>query len=209
MLQLAKMQERKNALHRRIKGWTVVQHLYMPEVSAMRARADRAASDKTAEIPPFDFPLHLPSSLGPRTACHQKLREHEFKLREAQAYEALEELRQHLRLRTHMYKYKDKNIVGQRANTRCQNLVNNVQVKINASATKYNTARAALGKLSPDVNCSTEWRSRLLALAPDNIRPLAEGEEGQSEGHKKLSWIWKIVGVGDKSDDAGVQEGKV
>ena len=54
-----------------------------------------------------------------------------------------------------------------------------------------------------------EWWLRLLTLAPDNICPLVEDEEGQSEGPKKLLWIWKIVGVGDKSDDAGVQEGKV
>jgi len=37
---------------------------------------------------------------------------------------ALEDVRQHLRLRMHMYKYKDKNVIGQRANTRSQNLIN-------------------------------------------------------------------------------------
>lgn len=207
MLQLAKMQERKNSHHRKVKAWVVIQHLYMPEVSAMHARADRAASDRTAETPSFNFPLHLPSSLPPRTRCLPKLQEHEFKLHEAQAYEALEELRQELRLRTHMYKYKNKNVVGQRANTRCQNLIHTVQVRVDACATKYNTARAALQKLSRWVY-STEWQSRLLPLAQEDIRPLMEGEEGQSEGHKKLSWIWKVVGVGDNSDNEGVQEGK-
>src|ERR1700676_4957581 len=73
MFQLAKMQERKNSLHRRIKAWTFVQHLYMPEVSAMCARVDRAASDKMAETPSFDFPLHLPSALPTRMACLPKL----------------------------------------------------------------------------------------------------------------------------------------
>ena len=61
---------------------------------------------------------------------------------------------------THMYKYKNKNIVGQRANTQCQNIVNRlntVQVKVNASVMKYNMAHMALGKLGNyGVGC-VEW----------------------------------------------------
>jgi hypothetical protein len=202
------MQERKNSLHRKIKAWTAVQHLYMPEISAIRARADRAAPTTSAEIAPFDLPLHLPSSLPVGTACLPILRHHEFKLREAQAYESLDELRDHLRLRTHMYQYKDKNIVGQRANTRCQNIISGVQEKINASATKYRTARAALVKLSPHCVGNEGWRDTLLALDQGDIRPLSDGEAGESEGTRTLSWIWKVVGVSGDSDDSGLQEGK-
>jgi hypothetical protein len=206
-LQLAKIQERKNALHRKIKAWTVIQHLYMPAVSVLRARADRAASDHTPAVEAYDFQLRLPSSLPLRTACPPKLHIFEFKLREAQAYEALEDIRQHLRLRTHMYKYKDKNSVGQRANTRSQNLINRVQKKIQASSVKYNTARQALITLASHVD-DVGWRSKLLPLAPEDIRAFTDGEPGQSEGRRTLSWIWKVVGVSDDSEDDGVQEGK-
>jgi len=48
---------------------------------------------------------------------------------------------------------------------------------------------------------------KLLALAPEDIRPLKEGEAGDSEGRWKLSWIWKVVGVARPSEDEGVQEG--
>jgi hypothetical protein len=208
MLQLAKMQERKNGLRRKIKSWTTIQHLYMPEVSAMRERTERAASDTSMEIPPFEFALLLPSSLPRTTRCLPTLRQHEFKLRLAQAHESLDELRDHLCLRTHMYKYKDKNIVGQRANTRCQNMINSVQDKVNASAGKYRTARAALEKLSKNVVDNEQWRATLLPLEPSDIRPLNDAEEGQSEGQRSLSWIWKIVGVGKDSDDNGLQEGE-
>ena len=78
----------------------------------MRARADRDASDTTVECPPQDFPLHLPSSLPSHTPCDAKLLQYEFRLREAQAYEALEDVRQYLRLRTHMYKYKNRHVVA-------------------------------------------------------------------------------------------------
>jgi hypothetical protein len=200
------MQERKNGLQRKINMWMAVQHLYIPAVSVMRARADRDASDMTAECPPQDFLLHLPSSLPSRTPCDVKLLQYEFRLREGQAYEALEDVRQHLRLRTHMYKYKDRHVVGQRANTRLQNLINSVQDKVNASAATYTRARNALMKLSDPLG-EYQWRTKLLALAPEDVRPLKEGEAGESEGRRKLSWIWKVVGIAGHSEDEGVQEG--
>jgi hypothetical protein len=49
---------------------------------------------------------------------------------------------------------------------------------------------------------------RLLHLAPENIQPLKDGEDGESEGHGTLSWIWKVVGTDDGREDEGLQEGK-
>jgi len=206
-LQLAKMQERKNALQRKIKAWTTIQHLYIPEVAALRVHEDREVSNDAPEIAPYDLPLHLPSSLPARIPCTLKLRQYEFRLREAQAHESLEELRHHLRLRTHMYKYKDKNITGQRANTRSQSSINRVQKKVDASAARYTAARHALTKLSRHVE-GGEWSTRLLPLAQEDIRPLMIGEEGQSEGRRTLSWIWKVVGVSDQSQNEDMQEGR-
>lgn len=224
-LQRTKVQERKNALQRKIKAWTTIQHLYMPEACLLRARSDRDASDKTSEAPVYDYQLHLPSSLPARSPCTLKLKLYEFKLREGQAYESLDDLRQNLRLRTHMYQYKDKNLVGQRANTRCQNLINRVQQKINASASKYNTARNALVQLSEAVG-EVGWDVKLLPLAPEDIRALREPDEDPkkakkakkaqagsgtkkvSEGHKTLSWIWKVIGVSGDTEDRGIQEGE-
>ena len=206
MLQLAKIQERKNSLQRRINAWTAIQHLYMPTVSVLRARDDRDASDATAERLPQDLPLYLPSSLPGLASCSLKLQQHEFRLREAQAYEALENTRQHLRMRTHLYKHKDKNVTGQHANTRARNLINQTQGKVNASAATYTRARNALAKLSGPLG-EVGWRGKLLALKPEDIRPLKDGEDGDTEGTRKLSWIWKVVGITEDSDDEGVQEG--
>jgi len=82
-----------------------------------------------------------------------------------------------------------------------------VQEKINSSTVKYCTAHIALTKLSPHVN-DDAWLARLLPLNQDDIRPLKEGKEGESEGQRSLSWIWRIVGVGGDSADKGLQEGK-
>lgn len=180
----------------------------MPKTAALHARQDRdrEAVNDSPEIAVYDLPLHLPSSLPARIPCAQKLHLYEFRLREAQAHEALEELRQHLRLRTHMYKYKDRHVVGQRANTRSQTSINRMQKKVDASAAKYGIARHALTMLSRHFE-GNEWSTRLLPLTREDIRPLMDGEEGQSEGRRTLSWIWKVVGISHQSQDDGMQEG--
>lgn len=178
----------------------------MPEVAAVRARTDRDASDTTAEIAIYNTPLYLPSSLPQSTPCNIKLQQYEFKLREAQAYEALDELRQHLRLQTHMWKFKDRHVVGQRANTRQQNLINRVDQKVKASVSKYRRARDALSKLADRVG-EISWRGRLLRLQDEDVRRLNEGQLGESQGKKKMSWIWQVQGVSEHSEDEGIQEG--
>lgn len=205
-LQLAKMQERVNSLRRKIDAWIVIQHLYMPEVAALRARNDRDASDERPEIPIHDIPLYLPSALSSSMHCNPKLQQYEFKLREAQAYEALDELRERLRLQSHMWKYKDRHVVGQRASTRQYNLIQRVDKKVQASTAKYRRARQALSKLSDRV-MQTSWRSRLMRLQDDDVRMMNAGQQGESEGKRKMSWIWLVQGVSEHSDDDALQEG--
>jgi hypothetical protein len=52
-----------------------------------------------------------------------------------------------------------------------------------------------------------QWGMKLLTLAPEDIRPLKEGDTGESEGNRMLSWIWKVMGVAGPSEDEGIQEG--
>ena len=47
----------------------------------------------------------------------------------------------------------------------------------------------------------------MLALKAEDICPLKDGEDGDSEGTRKLSRIWKVVGIMEDSNDKGVQEG--
>lgn len=196
----------------------------MPQASLLRSAADRTASLNSAKTEAFDIPLFLPSSLPSRVQVSKLLYEYEFRLRRAQAYEALEELRGHLRLRTHMWQYKDKNIRGQSANTRSNNLINNVQIRANTSATKYRAAHAALHVLSKHTG-DVGWDTSLQELADTDIRAFTDdtdgetqaekrrrekknkGKKGLGEGRKKLSWIWMVVGVAEDGEDKGLQEG--
>lgn len=197
----------------------------MPEVSILRTRENRTQSQQAGIIEVYDFKLYLPSALPANITCSSQLKEYEFKLREAQAFDALEDLRQALRLRTYMYKYKDRHLTGQSANTRCQNLLKRVHKRVDAVKAKYRMARKALVILGGKLG-EVGWMARLLPLSDEDVRPLRdmepdaqkkkskkqkalEKERGKKgEGYIELSWIWKVVGVSSDEGDENLQEGK-
>ncbi|KAF7977149.1 hypothetical protein HWV62_4563 [Athelia sp. TMB] len=222
-LQLTKIQERQNSLSRKIKGWIAVQQLYMPEASPLRTAADRAhsSSSKSAKIEPSDMQLYLPSALPHRVRAQPLLYDYEFRLRIAQAYDTLESLRSHLRMRTHMYQYKDKNLRGQGACTRAHTILERVKKKSNACAAQYRRARAALVTLS-ERNGDNGWQASLKVLEEADIRSFTDDADGETqaerkkrekkqgkalgEGFRKISWIWMTVGVAADGQDEGLQE---
>ncbi|KAG1856534.1 hypothetical protein C8R48DRAFT_608216, partial [Suillus tomentosus] len=179
---------RTNALQRRIDSWTRYQQLYMPIVSTLRSSADTSSS---AALKPQDFPLYLPSALSYFDQCHRRLMEYEWELRWAQAHDALHELRSHLRLRSHMYKFKDKHLRGQAASTRAQNLIASVEAKKDAAADKYKRARQALESLSSRVD-KVAWEEKLRPLRHEDVRPMGDFAGGRTQGTGTISWIWLV-----------------
>jgi len=132
----------------------------------------------------------------------------EFQLREGQAHDALNELRQALRSRSYMLKFKDRFLRGQGANTRARNCLKNVDAKVSASAAKYRSAYTALRILGPLLG-QVGWQSKLRNLGDDDIRSMSDGGE-EGEGRRRLSWIWLLCGYADgdthDAEDAGLQE---
>lgn len=93
------------------------------------------------------IPLHLPSSLPPAlrsVLCSGTLLDSERRLREAEAFDALEGLRNRLRTKTFMGRFKTANITGQRQGTRARALLSGVDVRIFLLKHRYRRARAAL-----------------------------------------------------------------
>jgi hypothetical protein len=108
------MQQRTNALRRRIEQWIQIQTLHMPVVA--RLRTDASPSPDAPEEAVHSIKLWMPSavvSLG--MVCTTTLYDIEWKLRSAQAHDALQELRQHLRLKRHLTGFKKDWIRGQHA----------------------------------------------------------------------------------------------
>ncbi|KAI0712134.1 hypothetical protein C8Q76DRAFT_693826 [Earliella scabrosa] len=186
-IQRAKMTERQNLLHRRINAWSEIQQLYMPGVVALRSRLITTKEDASL---PYNIPLLLPSSVVTSVSCSAELMEHEWRLRYGQAFDALDDLRGHLEARSHLYKFKDRFVRGQRANTRAQTIIKQVDAKIDADAERYRAAYAALSALASHL-CKAEWDVQLRPLVASDIRHVADGEEGQSEGRRTMSWIWQ------------------
>lgn len=201
-LQRAKIIERRNTLQRKIDGWISIQQLYMPQLLAYRKHWVDTHSDV---VHAEQIPLFLPSAISSDIQCSKKALEYEWRLRKAQAYDALESLRNRLCLRTHMYKFKDRFVTGQRQNTRARSTINYVEAKIQADAERYRSAYSALTVLGPLLGEESSIDD-LKTLSHEDIQGASQGVEGSSEGTRRLSWIWMINGVGLDSDE-GMQKG--
>lgn len=181
-----------NALQCKIDTWACIQELYIPTVPAL-----------PTSLKPQDFPLYLLSALN-NIECDQQLCENEWELRYAQALDALNKVRSHLHLRSHMYKFKEKNIRGQAASTRAQALIAGVEARKDASVNKYQRAHAALVALS----CKLEkvgWEAIICPLETGDIRPMGDFSRGHSQGTGMISWIW----VAHRADNSCTEDDRV
>jgi len=161
--------------------------------------------------PVEDIPLFLPSQINGRALCPRPFNMIKFRLREGQAHDALNDLRQGLRLRAYMLKFKDRFLRGQGANTRARNCLKALDTKLNAAATRYRVAYHALSTLGPLLG-QVGWKGQLRPLADDDICALSIGYDlCPGEGRRRVSWIWRICGYSeqatDNESDDGFQEG--
>lgn len=203
------LNERSNRLRRRISSWIEVQGLLMPEARIRRAAINHASSEGTPPIKVFDIQLLLPSafSIGTRTGSIE-LSRYEFMLREGQAFDALQDLRHQIRIRSHLFKEKDRFSRGVYDNTRSAGTISNIQRKIDRAVKRYRICRKAMMVLGPTIK-ETQWATLLHALEDSDIRGLSDGLMGDTEGTRRHSWIWTIsAGPVDDGDDPDTDEGK-
>lgn len=133
--------------------------------------------------------------------CDRALREHEWDLRYAQANDSLQALRTHLQLQVSLYHYKDRFDRGQSAMTRSMHLLDTLRTKIRATTLRYQVSRRALTVLAPLLSKGTLWEKVLLPLEAGDVRGLSVADMGDSEGRRKLSWIWTTHGIATGIDD--------
>lgn len=203
-LQRAKIVERSNFLRRKIEAWTDVQHLYLPAVAGMRLQTNNQGG---GSLSVSDIELHLPSNLPWTMACDPRLVDAEWELRYAMAEVTLNSLRSHLLLRSRLYKSKDRHVRGQAQNTRSYDLIHTVEARVKASAVKYRIIRIAMIRLTERRATDSEWEVIYKELRDTDIQGLSSLDDDGAEGHKALSWIWKIYGTGGTGVDGGTQDG--
>ncbi|KAG6848619.1 hypothetical protein H0H93_015447 [Arthromyces matolae] len=200
--QHTKLQLRSNTLQRKIASWTRIQQMYIPGVVALRQAEEHALAAQKKSSKPYTMCLWLPSHIGGKISFDLSLARIEWKLRIAQAYEALDTVRSNLQIRSHLFKFKDRFVRGQHANTRARGALDTVQARISTAADEYRAAYSALTSLSTLLG-DYSWQQSLLPLDASDLRELSEAEnESVSEGRRKISWIWKTLGViGDDNSD--------
>jgi hypothetical protein len=192
-------------------------------------RGQEAGDDSAASSPVKDatsIHLYLPSAVKQRAGCTTQLRDYEFRLRQAQAFDALNEIRQGLRLRSQLWKFKTSFERGQRPNTRARGVIERCNHKIKLAAAKYHAAYSALRSLDKYVDV-VGWDIQLRKLEDKDIREMSEDVRDMdpkerkkleniekkrkrdqrpslvlSEGRKEISWIWKTWGVAADTDDS-------
>ncbi|KAG6824257.1 hypothetical protein H0H92_007533 [Tricholoma furcatifolium] len=214
--QRTKIQLRSNALLRKITAWEKTNGLYIPGVDALSRAEERSAATQKKPVTPYTQTLWLPSKVHVKLVFDRHLAEVEWKLRIAQACEALDALRSNLQIWSHLYKFKDRFVRGQHANTRARNSIETVQARIQAAAEEYRAAYVALESLCILLCNATDlgelnvenWRLTLLPLEAGDIRELAEADnERISEGRRVVSWIWRTLGViNDKNDSEALRD---
>ncbi|PPR02783.1 hypothetical protein CVT26_009394 [Gymnopilus dilepis] len=150
--------EQRNVLRSRIRAWEQLVPIYMPGL--LQYVADRSAksqptsdtdsggksSEARSHHPEF-IKIHLPSQIPAANrsqVCRDGLVEIEDRLHVGQCNDALENLRQILRLKARMIQFKNKNIRGQREGTRSRAVIDRVHDRARAAAAKYRAARQAL-----------------------------------------------------------------
>ncbi|KAJ2924241.1 hypothetical protein H1R20_g12853, partial [Candolleomyces eurysporus] len=194
--QITRVKLRTNALTRKLEQWFSFLQLYIPTSIRLRKQEPKEKEN----IKPFEVKLWLPSQIGKQVSFDLSLAEIEYKLRNAQAHEALGVLRRNLQLRATLYDVKDRWLRGQGANTRALNAIATVQARIAGARDEYRQARTALLVLA-DLMGYTKVDQEFLPLEDQDIRSMTEAEPGQGETRRKLSWIWRRVNAADATEE--------
>ena len=80
--------------------------LYMPGATLLHIEEQRTRNNSSPEVQVYDIQLWLPSVVAQKVFCDRRLQEVEWVLRESQANDALNTIRQHLRLDSFLTKRK-------------------------------------------------------------------------------------------------------
>ena len=187
-LQRAKLLERQNTLQRRVDGWRSVQQIFMPCTVSLRAKSTTLDDSLQAQ----NTPLLLPSSICISHVLSATLLNHEWRLREAQAHDALADLRSHLEVRAYIFNHKDAYVHGQRENmtSHWQTLIDTIEAKLVLDAECYRAAYNSLSMLAIPLG-KADWRGHLQKLDDSHICHISAGDRSSSIGSRQISWIWR------------------
>jgi hypothetical protein len=182
--------KRRTALVKKIHKFRQLQMVYMPALRGFLSDHEKQVLDGNGEQTAEVTRLFMPSEIGvdARKACAIGLVEVEARMREGEAREALEVVRQGLRSRTMTNRFRIRNYTGQDALTRGQGLLRQINIKIHLAKIHYRYTRAALlALLGHGV-----WEETLRVLKDEDVRALNERALVAEEEARGISWTsWR------------------
>ncbi|THU93770.1 hypothetical protein K435DRAFT_799447 [Dendrothele bispora CBS 962.96] len=195
-LDLAK---RRSNLMKRLSEFRRSQDLLMPRLSQVISDDEMKHITDPDHSCPEKVPLYLPSDIPQLAdrihACVAKLPRIEANLREAEAQDALEGVRDGLRARTGATRFKIRNITGQVGSTRAAGVLRQIDIRIHSRKIRYRIAREALLRLR---GCG-KWEEALKPLLDEDVRGINERALTKEEQREREERI-KRVGVEPDSD---------
>jgi len=177
------IQRARTKIHRELISWRQIQFVSCPLLKPRIGVID-PISPETAELMlPSYFDQHMRKSLGLTS-----LAAIEYQLREGQAYDALEDVREKIKIFNANLDFKKANVFGQRANTRAQAFLSQLAADKISGAEKYRVARRALIRLGLSESDATlqELHNNQL-YGKDASRPARLGDS-----KKEDPWFWMV-----------------
>lgn len=180
---------------------------YMDEVDV---HASESAAPELSPHPHADsedlperIVLSLPSSLAyrkKRSDALEALAQREFKLREGQANDALDKVREGVAHRSFLFRTKVREASGHAAITRSRRQVLAVSRSLGRAARLYHMAIEAMQLCSPKSAILAKYRKLTLVDLKADTQKLDFNAAGSRRAH--LSWIW---GEANQSSDDSVE----
>ncbi|KAJ6461985.1 hypothetical protein C8R47DRAFT_993232 [Mycena vitilis] len=194
-IQATALQRQRTLLLGKVSALRDVQETYMPGLRAWVGQQNPPLP-RANNAKPETIEIYLPSAIPPdvrAAVCVPGLVQHEDDLRNAQALEALGDLRSGLRTRMFANQFKRRLTSSQGSFTKSRTLTDSIEDRIRAAAARYRSARAALLQLRG----AGDWEDVLKVLNKADIRGMneramndEEKAENKREGRRQLSWIW-------------------
>ncbi|TBU36580.1 hypothetical protein BD309DRAFT_906317 [Dichomitus squalens] len=179
--------EQQHSLQRRIEAWYDKVEDLIPGVAWLRGHT---AYD-THSTPSQDLRLLLPSAICSNSTLSDMILRREWRLREAQAYDALADLRGHLEVVAYLRAHGSHsvNFEGQRNSSDI--VVSVIQADICIVVSRYREAYNALCSLAAALH-RTGWHGPLATLLDDDIRYIGARDKSDQ---RPASWIWNLGGT--------------
>ena len=177
--------DRQRLLRRRINAWYDIEQRLLPAVGELRARA----TYDTGNTSPEHLRLLLPSVIAHHSVLSDIVLNREYRLRQAQALDALADLRGHLEVLEYLCAGDCSSLDTSGHGPRLSAAVSAVKAEMHVTVGRYRQAYGALETLAHLLHKSSR-EDTLTALCDDDIVYVTTHDRSG-----KQSWIWTFGGT--------------